>query len=228
MWLRNPLDDILSSRAKVGLLRVLMRSPSALNGREIARRAGVDPGHASRQLRELALSGVLRAHDHGRVITYEMGDDASGIVAALRDLFEIESARYRHAVENVARQLPEAVAIVLFGSEARLDARAGSDTDLLFVVPERTEAAEAQVREACLAAADKYSLALSWLVMDVAELEQAAEDGSDFWANVRREGIRLHGQSLEALERSWQRGKTTLPRRAGSGKQRRLSTTRST
>jgi|LSQX01.2.fsa_nt_gb DNA-binding transcriptional ArsR family regulator len=109
MWLRNPLDDILSSRAKVSLLRVLMRSPSPLNGREIGRRAGIDSGHASRQLRELALSGVLRSRDQGRVVTYEIGDDASGLVANLRNLFDSEGERYRDSVGRLTELVPECV-----------------------------------------------------------------------------------------------------------------------
>jgi predicted nucleotidyltransferase len=228
VWLRHPLDDILSSRAKVALLRVLMRAPGPLNGREVARRAGVNAGHASRQLRELALSGVVRARDQGRVITYEIGADASGVVASLRALFAAEGARYRDAIADLARRLPEAVSLVLFGSEARLDAAPGSDTDLLVIVPEHTPAAEARVREACLAVADNYSLALSWVVMDLAELREAAETGSELWGNVRREGARLHGRSLEALEREWQRGATTSPRPSASAKPRKRSTTRNT
>lgn len=209
MWLRNPLDDILSSRAKVSLLRVLMRSPSPLNGREIARRAGINSGHASRQLRELALSGVLRSRDQGRVVTYEIGDDASGLVANLRSLFDSEGERYRDSVERLTELVPECLSIVLFGSEARLDANPGSDTDLLIVVPEHTEAVEERIRDACLEVASKYSLALSWLVVSVDELQDLEETGNEFWTNVLREGIRLHGKSLEALQRSWQRGKTS-------------------
>ena len=209
MWLRNPLDDILSSRAKVSLLRVLMRSPSPLNGREVARRAGIDPGHASRQLRDLALSGVLRSRDHGRVVTYEIGEDASGIVACLRNLFEAEEVRYRGSVQGFAERLPGILSIVLFGSEARLEARPGSDTDLLFVVSEHSEALDEQVQEVCLELASKHSLALSWLVVGVSELQEMEEAGNEFWTNVLREGIRLHGKSLEALQRSWRRGETT-------------------
>jgi predicted nucleotidyltransferase len=201
VWLRDPLDDILSSRAKVALLRVLMRSPSPLNGREIARRAGVDPGHASRQLRELALAGVLRSRDQGRVVTYEIGEDASGLVASLRGLFDTEAVRYREGIQGLSEKIPEAVSIVLFGSEARLEAKPGSDTDLLIVVPEHTGAVEERVREACLEVASKYSLALSWLVMSVEELRELEATGNEFWNNILREGIRLHGKTPEALQR---------------------------
>jgi predicted nucleotidyltransferase/DNA-binding transcriptional ArsR family regulator len=228
VWLRNPLDDILSSRAKVALLRVLMRTPSPLNGREIARRAGIDPGHASRQLRDLALSGVLRSRDQGRVVTYEISEDASGLVARLRDLFDAEAVRYRDSIQGLSEQIPEAASIVVFGSEARLEAKSGSDTDLLIVVPEHAADVERRAREACLAVAAKYSLAFSWTVMSVDELREMEETGNEFWNNVLRDGIRLHGKTLEALQRSWQDGKTTSRSPAGSGRRPRPSTTPST
>ena len=41
MWLRRPLDDILSSPAKVAVLRSVLRVSAPLSGREIASRAGV-------------------------------------------------------------------------------------------------------------------------------------------------------------------------------------------
>ena len=209
MWLRHPLDDILSSGAKVGLLRVLFQSPGPQSSREIARRAGVDPGHASRILRELALSGVLRSRDHRRVVTYEVSDDPSGIASRLRELFDTEAQRYAGAVAELASRVPEALSIILFGSEARGNARPGSDTDLLIVVAQRGEAVEGSVRDACLDIAARWSLALSWLVMDLREVAEAEEASSEFWRNVRGDAAVLHGRPLEALVRLWQRGGTT-------------------
>jgi predicted nucleotidyltransferase len=160
------------------------------------------------------------------VVTYEIGEDASGLVASLRDMFDTEAVRYRGSIQNLAQQVPEAISIVLFGSEARLEPNPGSDTDLLVIMPEHTEAVDERVRAACLEVASKYSLALSWLVMSVAELRELEETGNEFWSNILREGIRLHGKTLEALQQSWQRGKTTSRSLGGSGKRPRPSTTR--
>lgn len=44
VWLNQPLSDILSTKSKVAVLRVLSETPVPLNGREIARRAGLVPG----------------------------------------------------------------------------------------------------------------------------------------------------------------------------------------
>lgn len=59
MWLRNPLDDVLSSRAKVSILRVLCHVNAPLNGRGIARRAGIWSGPGSMALGELTAAGII-------------------------------------------------------------------------------------------------------------------------------------------------------------------------
>jgi hypothetical protein len=63
MWLEKPLDDILSSRGKIAVLRVVCSVSVPLAGREIARRAGLRSGHASGILRDLTASGLLLARD---------------------------------------------------------------------------------------------------------------------------------------------------------------------
>ena len=128
MWLRDPLDDILSSRAKVAVLRVVCCAAMPLNGREIARRAGLSSGHASRVLGELTASGVLLARDQGRVLTYELALAHGPLVARIKSLFEDEAARQEAALDELEVAVPGLVSIVLFGSEARGDARPGSDT----------------------------------------------------------------------------------------------------
>lgn len=71
MWLNQPLNDILSSRSKVAVLRVLSETSVPLNGREIARRAGLVPGHTHRVLADLVAAGLVLSRDQGRANTYE-------------------------------------------------------------------------------------------------------------------------------------------------------------
>jgi predicted nucleotidyltransferase len=209
MWLRHPLDDILSSGAKVALLRVICASTVPLSGREVSRRARVDPGHASRVLRELAASGVVLSRDMGTVAAYELGHPDLPITQQLQALFAGEAQRYHDVSEAFRTTLPGVVSVILFGSEARHDATSRSDTDLLIVVRRKTESVENAVSEACLRVAAQYGLALSWQVADLADLRQWEATGNPLWRSVTAEGIRLTGQSLERLRREWQPGKST-------------------
>ncbi len=206
MWLRNPLDDIFSSQAKVGILRVLCSASGPLNGREISRRAGWDAGHTSRLLRELAASGVVIGRDQGRVTSYEMGADDVPLVRALQALFRAEATRYDKAMEALMRAVPEALSIVLFGSEARHQAKPGSDTDLLIVVPEKSRRLEQRLADICLQLARQHLLALSWHVADLGDLEAWEEAGHELWQNIVTDGITLRGTSVPRLRRKWQHG----------------------
>lgn len=207
MWLRNPLDDILSSQAKIGILRVLCSASGPLNGREVSRRAGWDPGHTSRVLRELAASGVVIGREQGRVTTYEVGTDDVPLIRHLKALFRAEAARYDRVIEALTQSVPEALSIILFGSEARDQAKAGSDTDLLIVVSAKNERLEERISDTCLQLAREHILALSWHVADLADLREWEETGHELWQNIVTDGINLRGKSVDGLRRQWQHGK---------------------
>jgi len=224
MWLRRPLDDVLSTPAKIAVLRALLRVNAPLSGREIARRSGVGYGPAYHALQALVASGVLSKQHHGRVATYAVRDDQGPLLASLRALYAQEDRRTRAAIAELGNALADVVAIVLFGSEARGEARPGSDTDLLIIVAHAGARTEAKVRKACLAVAQKHSLALSWLVMDLDEARERDAQNEQFWHNVARDGIWLHGDSLEALRLRWRLGRISGGKRAGSGTSRKRLT----
>ncbi len=194
MWLNEPLDDVLSSRGKVAVLRVLSSTTVPLNGREVARRAGLVAGHAHRLLAELVSAGLVLRRDQGRVNTYEFVDPQSAITRGLRDLFATEARRRHDFLRALSATIPEVLSVVLFGSEARGDAKPGNDTDLLFLVERKTKRLEDRISSTCLRLATEHQLALSWLVADLREVRTWEAEGNDFWRNVQTEGLRLAGQ----------------------------------
>ncbi len=209
MWLRDPLDDILSSPAKVRVLRTLCQVNAPLCGREIARRSRVWPSAAAKALGELSASGLVLCADHGRANTYEMGCNQVGLVRSLRELFAAEADRYR----AVARGLGEADlavrSVFLFGSEARGDAKPASDADVLLVVGRLTRSTQDRLLARCLSIAEEGGLALAWHTADIAQLRKWEQAGDPFWMNVKRDAIRLYGQPWEVLVRPPQPGRTS-------------------
>ena len=217
MWLRRPLDDILSSPAKVAVLRAILRVSTPLSGREIARRAGVGYSPAYNALQALAASGVLSKQDHGRASAYSIRDPEAPLVAGLRDLFDREERRSRSAVAELAETISDVRAVILFGSEARGEARPGSDTDLLIIVDRADGETRERVRDAGLELAERHGLALSWHVVDLDQVREWDATEDQFWQNVLKDGIWLHGDSLEAIRPRWRLGKTTSGKPAASG-----------
>jgi hypothetical protein len=124
--------------------------------------------------------------------------------------------------------VPEALSLVLFGSEARREANPRSDTDVLIVVPRKTQALESRVLDLCVDVAHRYGLGLAWHVADLADLRDWGATANPFWLNVQREGVVLHGLTMEALERKWQRGNPSSRKRASSSKSPASSTGQAT
>jgi predicted nucleotidyltransferase len=208
MWLQNPLDDILSSKAKVGVLRVVCGVNAPLSGREIARRAGISSGNASRVLGELKRSGVLIARDHGRVTAYELRDRRLPIIRELSALFARERRRRERAVSDLAKGIPDVLSLTLFGSEARREARPESDTDVLVVLSKRTEQVEKRLLDNAQAVGEKHLVPLSWYVTDLAELRHWEQTGNPLLRNILADGVTVAGRPLWMLQRQWQRGKS--------------------
>jgi predicted nucleotidyltransferase len=158
-------------------------------------------GHASGILRDLTASGVLLTRDQGRVNTYELAPPSSLITRHLKGLFAAEAERRHEVVRGLSEAVPGMVSLILFGSEARGDATPGSDTDLLVVVERKTKRLEEQIGEVCLRLATEHQLDLTWLVTDQEQVRGWEADGSEFWRNVRSEGIALAGTTVERLAR---------------------------
>ena len=218
MWLETPLNDVLSSRGTTAVLRALCSLSVPLNVSQIAERAGVARGHASRLLTALAASGVLRSRDYRRVRTYEVAHPDVPLVRRLKALFAAEERRRQAVLDELFHRVPGVVSIVLFGSESRGEARPGSDTDLLIVVEKKTGALETTLQDLCRKLAREHALALSWHVADLKEIRRWERDEHPFWLNVKADGTRLRGKSLEEIVSRWTPGRLASLRHAGSGR----------
>ncbi|MCX7598906.1 MAG: nucleotidyltransferase domain-containing protein [Armatimonadetes bacterium] len=209
MRLLHPLNEILSSPAKVAVLRVLCQAHTPLSMREVVRRSRVVYSRGWKALRELAASGILMRREYGRVHTYELSNVEAPLVRCLRQLFEAEARRTEEAVGELAKRVPEALAIILFGSEARGKSLPGSDTDVLFVTRRADSETEAKIARVCIEVTAEHDLAVSWHVADLATLREWESQGNKFWRSILQEGIRLHGESLEELRRRWLTGEVS-------------------
>ncbi|MFW5867815.1 MAG: nucleotidyltransferase domain-containing protein, partial [Armatimonadota bacterium] len=168
-----------------------------------------DPGYTSRVLSELVASGVVAKRDQGRVNTYRITEEGSELIDRLVELFAAERERSESAIGELRRALPEALSVILYGSEARGEAEAGSDTDILIVFEERSADLDDMVADACLELAERYSLSLSWHIADLDRIHDWEDTDSDFWRNVQRDGVTLAGESIERLKNRWLTGRAS-------------------
>ena len=97
------------------------RPPSAAEKPHDAR--GVTPSNASKVLRELVSSAVLTSQEQGRSTTYRLANPDSPLIAELRQVFLVEATRYRELLEGITYGVPGLVSMILYGSEARGEAK---------------------------------------------------------------------------------------------------------
>lgn len=102
----------------------------------------------------------------------------------------MQAALTRLHVHLQALYGPDAPRLVLYGSEARGEARATSDVDVLLIYQHPINRGE-EIRRLGSVLADlnlDYNLLIS--VLPIAETEYQTATGP-FWINVRREGVTL-------------------------------------
>jgi len=128
----RPLDLVFATGSHVAMLRYLWRTGGADTGRAIGRAIGVSHHVVHRALPPLGAQGILDVERQGRSILYRLNKDHWLVRKGLQPLFAAEAdvhAAIGKALRRAARVPVRAV--ILYGSEARGDARADSDIDLV-------------------------------------------------------------------------------------------------
>jgi DNA-binding transcriptional ArsR family regulator len=152
-YLTTPLDDLLSSRSKLRLLRRLVDGHDGLSGRELARRAGVTWRAADLALRDLVQLGVVHRTDARGQSRYALVEKHVLVHDAVVPLFGAErvwAGAVRRGVRDALQARGQGTRDIrwagLYGSVARGDDRPDSDLDVAVVA--NSVAAVARVRQA--------------------------------------------------------------------------------
>lgn len=201
MWLSRPLDDVLSSPAKLAALRVLHETSEPVSGREIARRAGIAPGHVSRVLRQLEASGLLGSQTHGQVKLYSRVASTCPLAEALAALFAAEGRRRQAVIDGLPTDTPGLLSVIQCGAEVVGHAGPGSTVHLLVVVRRHTPEVEAQVCQQCEELSRRYLVDLCPQVATAAELAVLEAALDPFWLHVVGHGVALYGKTPAELSR---------------------------
>lgn len=198
---RRPVEAVIPG-VQGRILAVLAETTAELNLRTIARLSGVSPAQASRVLPELLALGLVERREAPPSALFALIEDnvAGRLVRAL--------SRSREAVLEelgaLADQMdPSPVSTVVFGSLARGEADALSDVDVVLVRP--TDVDEDDERWASSAEGWRTSTRrltgnpVQVIEIDEAEVVRRLRRPTAFWADVLREGVVVHGSSLESL-----------------------------
>lgn len=209
--LTNVLNAVLGSTTKVQILRALLPLVSPVSGREAQRLAGIRSDQGVRAaLGELSDLEILHRIQTRRAYLYQINREHE-LATPLAALFEAETGRVRTLRDTLregierAGLLGQVRSVVLFGSNARGDARPASDLDLL-VVTDGEDAVD-PVRDTLLVTDDlirhRLGLRISPYVLPRDRVQERYQDGDPLMTSVEAEGRTLFGASFSEVANPW-------------------------
>ncbi|HZG43835.1 MAG TPA: nucleotidyltransferase domain-containing protein [Longimicrobium sp.] len=207
----HTINAALGTPAKVRLLRALMPLATPVSGNEARILAGIrSKSGMQAALDELVELGIVERDDARRIRLYRL-NQAHDLFEPLKALFQAESrrtARLREALQALLEQgsvREHTLSIILFGSNARGNARPASDLDLLVVAD-----AEPHVASVLRILVDgipeirhRLGLRLSPYVLDAGRVRERHRDGDPLMQNVLSEGRTLYGTPFHEIVGAW-------------------------
>lgn len=136
----NPLDHVLGRLSKVRIMRFLILTGVPMNGREIGKAVGLSHVQTHAALKDLAEQGIVSLRKVGRSNLYELQQEHLVVSEWLKPLILEEKNLKRRLAKIVVKALSlPPRSLLLFGSIARREENAGSDIDLLVVMPDHSD-----------------------------------------------------------------------------------------
>lgn len=205
------LDAMLGTTTKVRVLRALLQLGSPVSGseaRRLARVRSADSMWAS--LDELTELGILSREEMRGSHLYRVNREHD-LAAPLEALFAAEARRLSRLRDELRTLLSEAElldavhSVTLYGSNARGEATAKSDVDLLVVT--EGEETVAAVRDALQAGApalrERYGWRISPYVLPRARAATRHREGDPLMQTIADEGRILLGEPLQEMANAW-------------------------
>jgi len=184
------------------MLSVLVETTAPLNLRTLAQLAGVSPAQASRVLPSLVELGMVER--------FEVPPSSQFLLArssvAAQAVIELSRVR-ENAIERLelaaAAMTPPPESMIIFGSFARGEAGVDSDIDVIVVRPDSVDEDDDD-RATALESWRGEATSITGNPVEVVEVsrDEAASKlrgRSEFWRNVRRDGVSIHGLSVDQI-----------------------------
>lgn len=187
MRFHQPLDDILGSRIKVRILRILHRTRGQFTGREISRLVGYSPTHTISALRDLETEGLVLSQRAGKTDLFSLNEKSSAVRGVLDPVLRWEQNLYTELASVFEEQLgDELVDIRLFGSVARGEEQQDSDVDLLLIVRDNVdiESTEEKGALAAIEAGIRFGLPVASFVVTASEYDKKVKSKRGFWKEI--------------------------------------------
>ncbi|MDP2183014.1 MAG: nucleotidyltransferase domain-containing protein [Actinomycetota bacterium] len=189
-------EDVLGTRSKVRVLRVLHGVRVPLNASQIGYRTKLSQPAVSAALEALADMGLVESASAGRARVHWLVRENVYVREMVDPVFQTEAAVPEMLETDVKTAFGrETVSIVLFGSYARGDQDAESDIDLVMVVADEALRARLDnfLSERLGELGSRWGARLSAIVYSAAEAAGLHSGSSAFYESLANEGVVVSG-----------------------------------
>lgn len=197
----QPLNQILGQLSKIKILRFLLKTNLAMNGREVAKAVGLSHVKCHTALKELAEQGIISMRKIGRSNVYEIQQDHLVVKDWLKPLFREEDRLKNRLAGIILKRLAmKPDSIILFGSVARGQDQPGSDIDLLFIMSNGTDLKKCarEVMDAAEEVTQLFGNQLSPLFMGRSNFLRKLKKGDRFAKEAAKTGEVIYGKTISA------------------------------
>lgn len=200
----RPIEAVIPG-AQGRILSVLVETTAPLNLRTLARLAGVSPAQASRVMPGLVELGLVERYEVPPSSQFLLARSNVAAQAVIELARSQETASERIGLAAASMAVPPA-SVIIFGSFARGEAVIDSDIDVVVVRP---DSIDEDGEEWAIALEDwrDETRAITGNSVEIVEVS-LGEAGTklrgrtDFWRNVRRDGVTVHGLSIDQIAES--------------------------
>ena len=201
----SPLDALLGTRAKIGVLRVLVGSATPLGYREVSRRSGMAYRSIELAIKELVILGFLERTEGSRERLVRLSS-AHRLSPTVQDLLRAEED-FHPALRAELRVLAEAglrdglLSVAIVGAATRGSERIGEPLELLLLARDPANAAKWRVNfeRAGIEIARRFGAKLAVASYDLDQAKRMWRTRTPAAERNIREAETLAGESVEVL-----------------------------
>ncbi|MBI2507398.1 nucleotidyltransferase domain-containing protein [Candidatus Woesearchaeota archaeon] len=190
------IENLIGSKAKVKILRVLSETRTAYNLNNLKAETELSLGIVHKASEELTEEGLLlKIKGNRKERLYKFNTD-SPFASSIFELFKVEKTRQRKEIifmhtwsileDIVSKIKSKSILIILFGSQARGDATLNSDIDLLIMSKNSKEEILDLIREI------KVKNKINPTLLSQAEFNEEIKNNTLFYRNIKKDSVILY------------------------------------
>lgn len=192
------VENLLGTRSRIAVLRVLHGVSVPLNASQIAARIGRTHPAVTAVLTDFASMGIVQQTPAGRATVHWLNRSSVYVENLLEPLFQAERDLPESLIDDLAWAFRDvAISVVLFGSYARGEQTPESDVDVALVAKSSAtkSALETTAADHAIEFRDRFGASLSFLVYALDEAAALSRTSPELAESISRDGIVISGLS---------------------------------